>query len=269
MVRHKSVMFNEDQSLTDEDNANEDPKEFPAKDDNDEDSIPSPVQGTRREEFYPLQEELVVDLGDTNDDTKAPKKGGQPQPQKIPAVASVRRSERACRPSSHYPPLHYVMVTDEEEPESYVEAQKHKNNKQWHQAMTEEMEFLEKNKTYGLVVLPKVKRVLRNKWVFKLKKDDGSKKLRYKAKLVVKGFTQRQGVDYDEIFSPVVKMTSDRMVLGLVASLDIKVEQMDVKTSFLHGDLSNKIYMEQLEGFLKKGIEHLVCKLKKSLYSLK
>ena len=88
---------------------------------------------------------------------------------------------------------------------------------------------------------------------------------------MVKGFGQKEGIDYDEIFSTVVKMSSIRVVLGLVASLDLdlKLEQLDVKTAFLHGDLKEEIYMDQPEGFKVKRKEHMVCKLKKSLYGLK
>jgi hypothetical protein len=75
--------------------------------------------------------------------------------------------------------------------------------------------------------------------VFKLKKD-GEKLVKYKARLVVKGFNQKQGIDFDEIFSPVVKMSSIRVILGLTASLDLELEQMDVKTVFLHGDLERR-----------------------------
>ena len=108
--------------------------------------------------------------------------------------------------------------------------------------MQEEMNSLHKNKTYELVELPKGKKALRNKWVFKLKKNS-EKLVKYKARLVVKGFSQKHGVDFDEIFSPVVKMSSIRVVLGLVASLDLELEQLDVKTAFLHGDLEEEIYM--------------------------
>ena len=86
---------------------------------------------------------------------------------------------------------------------------------------------------------------------------------------MVKGFSQKQGIDFDVIFSPVVKMSSIWVVLGLVASLDLRLEQLDVKTAFLHGDLKEEIYMDKLEGFKVKGKEHMVCKLKKSLYGLK
>ena len=124
-------------------------------------------------------------------------------------------------------------------------------------------------KLFELVKLPKGKRALKNKWVFRIKHEEHNSNPQYKTRLVVKEFSQRKGVDYDEIFSPVVKMTSIRTVLGLAASLDLEVEQMDVKTAFLHGDLEEEIYMEQLEGFKERGKENYVCKLKKSLYGLK
>jgi hypothetical protein len=101
-----------------------------------------------------------------------------------------------------------------------------------------------------------------------LKEEDGGEK-RYKARLVVKGFAQNKGIDFDEIFSPVVKMTSIRTVLSLVVVEDLHLEQLDVKTTFLHGDLEEEIYMQQSQGYEFKGKENLVCRLKKSLYGLK
>ena len=105
--------------------------------------------------------------------------------------------------------------------------------------------------------------------MFKLKKDGSGKVVKYKARLVVKGFLQKKRVEFNEIFSPVVKMVSIRIILGLVASLNLGLEQMDIKTTFLHGDLHEEIYMDQPEGFKVLGKENLVCKLKKSLYGLK
>ena len=85
----------------------------------------------------------------------------------------------------------------------------------------------------------------------------------------MKGFQQKKGVDFDEIFAPVVKMTSIRTMLSIVASMDLEVEQLDVKTTFLHIDLEVEIYMQQPKGFVTKGKENLMCRLKKSLYGLK
>ena len=104
--------------------------------------------------------------------------------------------------------------------------------------------------------------------MFKLKNDD-EKLLKYNAPLVVKGFGQKQGINFDEIFSPVVKMCSIPVILGLETSMNLKLEQLNVKTAFLNGDLDEEIFMEQLEGFKVEGKENMVCKLKKSLYGLK
>ena len=96
---------------------------------------------------------------------------------------------------------------------------------------------------------------MQNKWIYRLK-NNGEKGVKYKARLVVKGFEQKQGVDFDEIFSPVVKMSSICIILGLAACLDLEMEQLDVKTVFLHGDLNEEIYMEQPQGFEVEGKEY-------------
>ena len=109
--------------------------------------------------------------------------------------------------------------------------------------MQEEIKSLHENHTFKLVKLPKGKKMMKNKWVYLLKNDEKNSKPQYKACLVVKGFEQKKGIDFDEIFSPVVKMFSIRMVLGMVASMNLEGEQLDVKTVFLHGDLEEEIYM--------------------------
>ena len=212
----------------------------------------------------------VDDVGDVdppheppeNDETQAPELLEEP-------VVELRRSTRVRQSSSRYPVNEYVLLTDEGEPEGYEEAMSDAHKKEWQSAMQDEMNSLHENHTYDLVKLPKGKRALKNKWVFKLKIGEVGTPPRYKARIVVKGFQQRKGVDFDEIFSPVVKMSSIRVVLGLAASMDLEIEQLDVKTAFLHGDLKEEIYMEQPEGFKVKGSEKLVCRLRKSLYGLK
>ena len=134
--------------------------------------------------------------------------------------------------------------------------------------MKDEMDPLLGNQTWELTELPVGKKALHNKWVYRIKNEhDGSK--RYKARLVVKGFQQKEGIDYTEIFSPVVKMLTIRLVLGMVVAENLHLEQLDVKTAFLHGDLEEDIYMIQLKGFIIQGQENLVCKLRKNLYGLK
>jgi len=119
------------------------------------------------------------------------------------------------------------------------------------------------------VELSEGRKTLRNKWVFKLKNEDNNSNSRYKTRIVVKGCNQKKDIDFEEIFSSVVKTTSIRAILGLATKQDLEVEQLDVKTEFLHGDLEEEIYMEQPEGFVELEKEHLVCRLKKSLYGLK
>ncbi|KAH9314145.1 hypothetical protein KI387_022772, partial [Taxus chinensis] len=134
--------------------------------------------------------------------------------------------------------------------------------------MDEEMESLEHNQTWDLVRFLIRKRALQNKWVYRLKEEEGGKN-RYKARLVVKGFAQEKCIDSDEIFSLVVKINSIIIVLSLVVVENLHLEQLDVKTAFLHGDLDEEIYMEQPRGYEVRGKEKLVCRLKKSLYGLK
>ena len=172
----------------------------------------------------------------------------QDDTQRTPAT-TVRRSSRTIRPPQRYSPsLYYILLTDRGEPESYDEAVQNEESIKWEQAMKEEMDSLISNKTWQLTELPKEKKALHNKWVYRIKEEhDGSK--RYKARLVIKGFQQREGIDYTEIFSPVVKLNTIRTVLALVAKEDLFLEQLDVKTAFLHGDLEEEIYMIQPQGF--------------------
>ncbi|GKU96422.1 hypothetical protein SLEP1_g9661 [Rubroshorea leprosula] len=167
-------------------------------------------------------------------------------------------------------PSRRITNREEGEPENFKEILSHKDKDCWMKAIQEEMNSLHKSNTFELMELPKGRKTLKNKWVFKLKKD-GDKIVRYKAQLVVKGFSKKKkkGIDFDEIFSPVVKMSSIRVVLDLVASMNLELEQLDVKTAFLHGYLHEEIYMDQLEGFKEEEKEHMVCKLRKSLYGLK
>ncbi|RYA37718.1 hypothetical protein DD606_26240 [Enterobacter cloacae complex sp. GF14B] len=131
------------------------------------------------------------------------------------------------------------------------------------------MDSLHKNQTWKLVWLPKGKKVLPCKWVYKQKITPHDNKPKYKARLVAKGFTQKEGIDYKETFSPVSKKDSLRIILALVAHFDLELQQIDVKTTFLNGDLEEEVYMTQPKGFSSDSGEHLVCMLNKSIYGLK
>eukprot|EP00253_Pinus_taeda_P003579 PITA_03579 len=136
-------------------------------------------------------------------------------------------------------------------------------------AMKEEMNSIKSNEVWDLVEFPNGEKAIGCKWVFKTKKDSLGNIERYKARLVAKGFTQKEGFDYTETFSPVSKKDSLRVIMAFVAHFHLELQQMDVKTTFLNGDLEEEIYMKQPEGFPSSDGEKLVCKLKKSLYGLK
>eukprot|EP00253_Pinus_taeda_P032969 PITA_32969 len=112
----------------------------------------------------------------------------------------VRRSSRPHNPSQRYPPSNYILFTDEDEPNCFQEACKVEHDEEWKKAMEEEMNSLMENKTWELVNLPKGRKALQNKWVYSIKHEGDEKKERYKAKLVVKGFAQKEGIDFIEIF---------------------------------------------------------------------
>uniref|UniRef100_A0A2N9FI38 Uncharacterized protein n=1 Tax=Fagus sylvatica TaxID=28930 RepID=A0A2N9FI38_FAGSY len=138
----------------------------------------------------------------------------------------------------------------------FKEAIESSEKDKWMEAMVEENESLSKNKTWELTELPKGKKPIGCKWVFK-KKETVSEKEEGKIQGTIgsKGYSQRHGIDYDEVFSPVVRHTSIRAVLALVADQDLELEQLDVKTAFLHGNLEEEIFMEQPEGFKQPGTE--------------
>ncbi|KAL0411599.1 UNVERIFIED_CONTAM: Retrovirus-related Pol polyprotein from transposon TNT 1-94 [Sesamum latifolium] len=177
------------------------------------------------------------------------------------------RVKRETRIPSKYRDFNLALNVEDLEPLSYDEALKSKNSEHWKQAMYEEMKSLKKNNTWILVPKPKNASVIDCKWLFKLKQENET--TRYKARLVAKGFTQKEGIDFTEIFSPVVKFTTVRIILALVAHHDWELKQMDVKTAFLHGDLEEQIYLNQPYGFIDKEKPNHVCMLKKSLYGLK
>eukprot|EP00253_Pinus_taeda_P018634 PITA_18634 len=142
-------------------------------------------------------------------------------------------------------------------------------DKKWIEAMDEEMNAIERNKTWDLVELPKGKKVIGVKWVYKTKCNAEGKIERHKARLVVKWYKQQYGRDYEETFAPVARMETVRAVLSIAAQKKWKVYQMDVKSTFLNGVLNEEVYIEQPLGYERKGQEHKVCRLKKVLYGLK
>ncbi|KAD6454983.1 hypothetical protein E3N88_09689 [Mikania micrantha] len=178
-----------------------------------------------------------------------------------------RRSKRQRIEKSFGPDFLTYIV--EGEPQTYHDAVTSSEGPQWKEAIKNEIDSILQNHTWELVDLPPGCKPLGYRWIFKRKmKADGSID-KYKARLVIKGFRQKEGVDYFDTYSPVTRITSIRLVLAIAALRNLEVHQMDVKTAFLNGDLEEEIYMEQPEGFSAPGQEGKVCKLVKSLYGLK
>jgi Reverse transcriptase (RNA-dependent DNA polymerase)/gag-polypeptide of LTR copia-type/Integrase core domain/GAG-pre-integrase domain/Domain of unknown function (DUF4219)/Zinc knuckle len=139
----------------------------------------------------------------------------------------------------------------------------------WSRAMSEEIAAIERNKTWNLVKLPEGKNAIGVKWLYKTKVGSDGEIVKHKARLVVRGFTQEKGVDYDETFAPVARFETIRTLIALAAKLNLIVYQFDVKSAFLNGELREDVYIEQPRGFEVKGKEEMVYKLDKALYGLK
>ncbi|GJW51143.1 retrovirus-related pol polyprotein from transposon TNT 1-94 [Tanacetum coccineum] len=152
------------------------------------------------------------------------------------------------------------------EPKKVFEALKHPG---WIDAMQEELNQFYRNKVWTLVPLPYGKIAIGSKWVFKNKKDKHGTTTKNKARLVAQGYSQEEGIDYDETFAPVARMEAIRIFLAFATYMNFKVYQMDVKSAFLNGKLKEEVYVKQPPGFESSEFPDYVCKLDKALYGLK
>ncbi|KAE8671632.1 hypothetical protein F3Y22_tig00111941pilonHSYRG00018 [Hibiscus syriacus] len=161
-------------------------------------------------------------------------------------------------------PNEEAIIEEATEPETFEEASK---SSEWMTTMKEEIDALQQNQTWDIV--PKIKDVkpISCKWVYKIKRRPDGSIEKYKTRLVARGFSQQYGLDYDETFSPVAKLTTVRVLLA--ANKDWNLWQMYVKNAFLHGELDREIYMTQPMGFQSQDHPEYVCKLRKALYGLK
>ena len=158
----------------------------------------------------------------------------------------------------------------ETEPKTFAQAIK---SEKWTKAANEELQALEDNKTWVVETLPEGKNVVGCKWVFTIKYNPDGSVERYKARLVAQGFTQQEGIDYMDTFSPVAKLTSVKFLLGCASAKGWSLTQMDVSNAFLHAELDEEIFMRLPQGYTPPADTVLppqpVCRLLKSLYGLK
>jgi hypothetical protein len=131
--------------------------------------------------------------------------------------------------------------------------------------MDDELDQIEKNDTWELVPRLKNKNVIDTKWIFRNKLSEDGHVTRNKSRLVCKGYAQIEGIDFEETFAPVSRMEAIHLILAYACSKNVKVYQMNVKPSFLNGELEEEVYFEQPEGFKLSENTYYVCKLKKTL----
>jgi transposase InsO family protein len=172
-------------------------------------------------------------------------------------------SERDARSDLTMANAHLAEIS---EPQFFRQATMGPDSDKWTDAIDNEMSALNRNETWDIVDKPSDRKVIGSKWVFKIKYDSTGNIEKYKARLVAKGFSQIEGLDYDELFAPVVRFDSLRLLLALAAKHKWTPAQMDVTAAFLYPELKDDLYMQLPEGFRQDG---KVAKLKKCIYGLK
>lgn len=197
---------------------------------------------------------------------------------KIDKIQDVRRSERLkTKPSISYKDRDLeinnynvlnIQTFSEEIPTCYQEIFNSKNKIEWENAITEELNSLNENQTWTLIQKPNNVNLVDSKWVFTIKNDKNGHPIRYKARLVARGFNQLYKLDYDETFAPVARISTFRCLLAFANQNKMLIHHMDVKTAFLNGELKEEIFMKIPDG-VKVNDKNLVYKLNKSLYGLK
>jgi hypothetical protein len=159
-----------------------------------------------------------------------------------------------------------ALLAETEEPTNYKEAAVHQD---WIDAMDKEMQSILKNETWELVKLSTGKKPIGLKWVYKLKRNSDGEVVKHKARLVGKGYVQKQDIDFEEVFAPVARLDTVRLLMAYAANNGWKIHRLDVKSAFLHGDFEEEVYVSQPEGYAVKGKEQHVLKLSKALYGLR
>jgi hypothetical protein len=191
-----------------------------------------------KQEVLPSKEEpekIEFDLKDDEADSTEEHESEEEDPH----TPVLRRSDQERRLLERYSPSNFhsnfaLSITDDD-PRTVREAVDSEDGNLWKRAMEEEMASLDKNEASDLVEFPTGRKTIGRKWVFKKKLNAEGKVEKYKARLVAKGYSQVEGIDFGEIFSPVAKLTSIIFLLYVATAFDFEVEQIDVNTTFLHG----------------------------------
>ena len=235
------------------------------------DTPPKRVNQGQPKESKESNVEETAEAGPSQTDSTQREEGEKRYPtrqRKAPEYLKEYQCKAECNDESENVDYFYRVAYDV--PKTLKEAMDSKKSKMWADAMKEEMNSLTENETFTLTPLPRGKQAVGGRWVYAVKESpDGAETC--KARYVAKGYSQVEGIDYKETFSPTANMTSVRALMQVAVQEDLTLHQMDVKTAYLHAPIDCEVYMEQPEGFeiKSKTGEHLVCKLNKSLYGLK
>ena len=191
------------------------------------------------------------------------------------------RPRRSARPPARFD--EYLMYDPENDdietfsavcgdsPISYDQCMSSSDASSWKEAMKNEVDALNENDTWKLVSMPKDRKVVGGKWVYKIKRDSKGQIEKYKARYVAQGFSQIPGLEYKETYAPTARPETIRLIFALTAQFDCVLDQMDVKSAYLHSAIEEELYLQQPRGFEQVGENgsKLVCKLQKSIYGLK
>ncbi len=213
-----------------------------------------------------------VSQDEEEDEEEKKKKESEPEAEEH---SSTRHPERVRNQPDRFGEWVTRCAEDEwanlvtQEPTTHAQAVETPESEMWIQAMDSEMKSLEENQVWRLTDLPRGKSIVGSRWVFRRKTGRDGTTTRYKARLVARGFTQRNGYECGETFSPVVRAESVRTIGAWATMEEMTLHQMDVKTAFLNGELKEEVYMKQPEGYEVKGQEQKVCRLLRSIYGLK
>ena len=227
---------------------------YPPSEDNDEVEVPTDMDVEER-------------VTSSNDQQRPTPIGKRPKRDAANIPASVWREEGYQITGRKRNLAGSAFLAHIEEPTTREAALASDKADEWLKAMEEEYASLLANNTWTLERPPPGVNPIPVKWVYKVKTDSAGEIERFKARLVVKGFRQREGIDYDEVFAPVSKYSTLRALLSTAATDDLEIHQLDIKTAFLNGELEETVYCEQPPGY-EQG-SGLACRLHKALYGLK
>jgi hypothetical protein len=189
--------------------------------------------------------------------------------------ASEERLKCQCNDKDISSPLQdgldLLMLSSNDDPQDYKDAMSRPDAADWTKSIAEELASFKAHNMWTLIPRSEIligHKVIPSKAVFHYKLDESGNVARHKTRIVAKGFAQKPGIDFNDTFTPVACMESMRTILHIGMALNWDIHQMDVKTTFLHGNLEEEIYMEQREGGKEKGREKFFVRLNKTLYGL-